>query len=99
MFAYKADVDFNLSSSKASVVFKKEPHTPRNQAEVEMLEDAYKAWKIWRVEIKVEETKKEEKEVENELKDVQSMYEEKIGKLPPNKKNDIERLKEKLLSA
>ena len=42
MFAYKADQDYNLSTSKASVIFTRQPHTPRNEAEAEMLENAYK---------------------------------------------------------
>ena len=99
MFAYKADRDFNLSTSKASVIFTSKPHTPRNDAEAEMLEEAFKAWKIariWTEEKEKREVVIESKEKDEDLELVQKMYEEKIGKLPPNKKNDKEWLLSKL---
>jgi len=99
MAIYQATEQTNLSNSKASVIFQKTTYEPRNKAEEEILEVAFKKGMVKKLGVvKVEEVK-EAVSVETDMSSVRGEYKDAHPEhkdVPVNKKNDIERIKEKI---
>jgi hypothetical protein len=101
MAIYTATEQTYLANSKASVIFQKREYEPRNKAEEELLEVAFKKGMIKKLDavIDVEEVEKAVNEEADILSSLRGEYKDAHPEnkdVPNNKKNDIERMKEKI---
>jgi len=95
MYQYTQSPDYNISNNKVSIIFWKTPYSPRNEAEMEALEIAYKAWKVWRM--WSSETKVLQSDI-TDIKELRDLYLSKVWVPVPNlKKNNADWIKAKLL--